>query len=378
MNVLVLTPDRVGSTLLQRLITIYMQFHEFDQPVINLHELTNGIIRYYSPVFQAEVLGKGNDKSQWGYHQSLNEVTELLSSVPHYKTSRLAMYHIRNRKDAMDQQVPFYQYINDNFFIISARRENLLEHALSWCIFVSTRHLNVYSHQEKFNIFADVYRHGVTVDKINLYKYLDDYVEYLAWTDRHFHVNSYFDYDSHIHDMERYILSLPIFNNQPTKLCWQDKFDITLNDWNRCHYLCSDMSKIGLQLTAENKLLLADHRPKESVLSSPALSIKDAIASLTKKDQLFMRDHALKYKRAHLALDELVQHKILVTGVPIKLQTMVEKRLMIQNFDEVVTWYNQWVLEHGVGQTYSDQDIVKQAEREMLHFHDVDLLEHQP
>ena len=80
MNVLILTPDRVGSTLLQRLITIYMQFHSFDRPVINLHELTNGLMKYYSPVFNAEVLGKPND---WGYYQNLAQITELLASVDH-------------------------------------------------------------------------------------------------------------------------------------------------------------------------------------------------------------------------------------------------------------------------------------------------------
>ena len=118
MNVLILTPDRVGSTLLQRLITIYMQFHEFDQPVINLHELTNGIIKYYSPLFNAEVLGKSLDRGKWGYYQSLPEIRDLLDSVPHYKTSRLALYHIRNREDSTADQMPFYEYLNDNFFII--------------------------------------------------------------------------------------------------------------------------------------------------------------------------------------------------------------------------------------------------------------------
>ena len=48
MNVLILTPDGVGSTLLQRVLTISMQLHEFDRPVINLHELTNGLEKYYS------------------------------------------------------------------------------------------------------------------------------------------------------------------------------------------------------------------------------------------------------------------------------------------------------------------------------------------
>ena len=86
MNVLILTPDAVGSTLLQRLLTVYMQFHNFGRPVINLHELTNGLAKYYSPVFNQEILGKKDGK--WGYYQSLPEVVELLDSVDHYKTAR--------------------------------------------------------------------------------------------------------------------------------------------------------------------------------------------------------------------------------------------------------------------------------------------------
>jgi hypothetical protein len=58
MNVLVLTPDAVGSTLLQRMLTIYMQFHDFSRPVINLHELTNGLACYYSPEFNQELVSK--------------------------------------------------------------------------------------------------------------------------------------------------------------------------------------------------------------------------------------------------------------------------------------------------------------------------------
>ena len=132
MNVLILTPDAVGSTLLQRLITIYMQFHTYDRPVINLHELTNGLVRYHNDHFNQEVLGKKDGK--WGYYQSLEQVVELLDSVDHYKTSRLAHYHIRNRRDALADQIPFYRYLNENFYIISCRRHNIFEHALSWCL----------------------------------------------------------------------------------------------------------------------------------------------------------------------------------------------------------------------------------------------------
>jgi hypothetical protein len=97
MNVLILTPDAVGSTLLQRLITIYMQFHQFDKPVINLHELTNGLKKYHNTALNTEALGKP-ERGQWGYHQNLQEIVELLESVDHYKTSRLAQYHIKNRQ----------------------------------------------------------------------------------------------------------------------------------------------------------------------------------------------------------------------------------------------------------------------------------------
>ena len=93
MNILILTPDAVGSTLLQRLITIYMQFYEFDRPVINLHELTNGLEKYYSNDFSQEIVSK-RQVSAWGYYQTLEDVVNLLSSVDHYKVSRLAHYHL--------------------------------------------------------------------------------------------------------------------------------------------------------------------------------------------------------------------------------------------------------------------------------------------
>jgi hypothetical protein len=122
MNVLILTPDAVGSTLLQRLITIYMQFHDFDKPVINLHELTNGLEKYYSPEFGREIVSKSRVKN-WSYYQSLEEVVQILSEVDHYKTSRLAQYHIKNRNDPINQQIPFYRYLDENFFVIACRRK---------------------------------------------------------------------------------------------------------------------------------------------------------------------------------------------------------------------------------------------------------------
>jgi hypothetical protein len=66
-----------------------------------------------------------------------------LQTVDHYKVARLAQYHIRRREDTIEDQLPFYQYLNDNFFIISCRRQNVFEHAISQTINKITKKLNV-------------------------------------------------------------------------------------------------------------------------------------------------------------------------------------------------------------------------------------------
>ena len=354
MNVVVLTPDRVGSTLLQRLITIYMQLADFDQPVINLHELTNGLMPYWSDVFNQEVLTKPQD---WDYHQSLGEIIRLLENARHYKTSRLAHYHIRRREDSIAQQLPFYEYINDNFFVIAARRSDLLEHALSWCIYTQSRRLNVYSAQEKFQVFADIYQDGVTVSQETLTKYLDDYCSYLSWVDRHFRVNSYFNYETDMPNIEKYILGLDIFSQRKSS-SWQQGFGIEFGDWNRCHYLCSDMSSVTSPL-----LLGSAAKPRVEY------SLATVTRSLPQSDQLFLAQKGMTYQRTQRHIQELVDKKILVTGVPIKLQTRAEKRRLIRNWTEVVEWYNEWVQRTGQGEPHSDRQQQQLAITESKIYH---------
>lgn len=377
MNVIILTPDRVGSTLLQRLITVYMAAHEFDKPVINLHELVNGLIKYYSPTFNCEVLGKPNDKQTWGYYQTLGEITELLNSVDHYKTSRLAHYHIKNRQDTIAEQVPFYNYINDNFYIISAQRDNLFEHALSWCIQVESKKLNVYSHQEKIDTFGDIYRNRITSDPRTMVNYLNQYVEYISWVNNHFHVNSYFKYDQDMQNIEQYIMGLNIFNGQE-KRDWKDIFDIEFQDWNRCHYLISDLSGVSKQLPNADRPKL-EYNGSSDIGDYQIQSIKknEIITSLNERDQLFVKNNAVKYVQAHKAIEELVEKKVLVTPVPIKLQTMLEKRLLIKNFDQLADVYNEWSAKTGHGVPYTKEQLAEIAFEEIKNYHNVPKLTQQ-
>lgn len=366
MNVLILTPDRVGSTLLQRLITVYMNMHEFDRPVINLHELTNGLIKYYSTDFDQEVLGKPNGRA-WGYFQTLEEIANLLHSVPHYKTSRLAHYHIRNRQDTLAQQVPFYQYLNDNFLIISAQRDNLLEHGLSWCIQLHSKRLNVYSHAEKVATFYDIYQNRITVEPAALIRYLDQYREYLAWVDNHFQVSSYFHYERHLPQIEKYILGLPIFNGQQPQ-SFKDVFDIEFQDWNLCHYLGSDLSGLSTQLEYQKDLQLeySGQHPTTALVPTKQNLIE---SSLSRADQAFLLAHGANYRVVADAMAELVNKKVLVTSVPIKLQTMLEKKLLIRNYDECVSVYNEWAAKNRVGTVYNDEMLTTSMQREIASWH---------
>ena len=355
MNVLILTPDAVGSTLLQRLITIYMQFHKFDLPVINLHELTNGIIKYYSPDFNREVLGKPNDRP-WSYYQSLGEVIDLLAGANHYKTSRLAQYHIRNRQDPVSEQIPFYQYLNENFFIIACRRQNVFEHSISWALTKITKKLNVYTPEEKISTFINLFKEQVEVDPNTMLQSLEDYKTYLQWSEDHFSIASYFEYEKHLPIIEHYILELPIFAGQ-SRLSWQDTYGIDFNDWNRCHYFVSDIGQLAM------------NQPDKFIQLSSASTNKDIIEYKTKSlaqylpatHQLFLKEHAPNYIKANQSINRMRELGIMVGNVPIKKQTLAEKRFMIKNFNQCVDIYNAWAASNPTVAPQIDADSLERS-----------------
>lgn len=337
MNTLILTPDAVGSTFLQRLITIYMQFHEFDQPVINLHELTNGLEEFYSSDFNQMILGKPRDR-QWGYYQTLQEIVDRLSSAKHYKTARLAEYHMKSRKDPLPDQLSFYQYLDENFFIISCRRRNLFEHALSWGLNKITKKLNVYSPREKIDSFYDIYRNKVVLDLTAFEQSLNRYRSYLQWSEDNFTISSYFYYEDHMDQVEKYILNLPIFSSQSQKITWKDTYNIDFSDWNRAHYYTSNIGAVALDSPAEFLKLTNCAKDNEQAV----VSTQSVLPMLPLDQQQHMAAHAKNYVKAKQSIDRMVHLGILVTSIPIKKQTLLEKKFMIENFDQCVGVFNTW------------------------------------
>jgi hypothetical protein len=370
MNVLILTPDAVGSTLLQRMLTIYMQFHDFNRPVINLHELTNGLASYYSPEFNQELVSKHKVK-EWGYHQSLEQVVKLLSSVDHYKTSRLAHYHLIRRGDPIEQQIPFYNYLNENFYVVACRRENVFEHAVSMTLNTVTKKLNVYDVYEKIETFFDLYKSGVTLDVTVFESQLDAYKNYLAWSQQYFDIGSYFRYEQDIPRLEQYILNLPVFAKQNKLETWIKKFGLTFNEWNQLHYIRSDF---GALLSSKDQLtekllssglnLLDDYQqhapaelpavhsvsdiaalPQETVIpwTQDLLRREGLISLMSGSQRQRLESYRAGYAQAQTTINQMVKLGILTSSPPIKKQTLAEKHQIITNFDHLVEVYNNWI-----------------------------------
>jgi len=365
MNVLILTPDAVGSTLLQRVLTIYMQLHEFDRPVINLHELTNGLEKYYSVDFNQEILSKRQVK-EWGYYQSLEEVVQLLDSVSHYKTSRLAQYHILNRQDPIHQQVPFYRYLDNNFFIIACRRHNIFEHALSMSLNKITKKLNVFDHEEKIDTFADIYLNRVTIDlRVFLYQ-LHRYSEYIKWSNDHFNIGSFFYYDQHLENIEQYILNLPVFNSQRNKITWEKQFGINFHNWNRMHHIPSNIGTLLSSPDAIKTLLTYKKTSDDGQLMTLNKSAKQLIVSKSDPATIqFLNHHQQGFKNVNSAIEKMCKLDVMMSPPPIKKQTLAEKMHIINNFSECLKLYNKWIDKHpDLGQPLSDDDLQSQAYKE--------------
>jgi hypothetical protein len=308
MNVLILTPDRVGSTLLQRLITIYANINENYNPLtINLHELTNGLVSYQNQTLRQSVLGK--KEGGWGYHQTLQTITGMIDTCDHDIVSRLAHYHLKNRQDSTKDQLAFYKYLNENFYIIAARRNNLFEHAMSWCIAVEAKKLNVYSFEEKYKTYNNILNNPVNVQAEMIEKYLTQYCNYMDWVDNHFQVNSYFEYERDLVDLEKYILNLRIFQKPLPSRTWHDRWDITWADWNRMHYLLS--------------LVAFDHK-------------------FSLEETEFMAANIDRYTKCRIAIQDLQDQGVLVSGVPIKLHTLHQKTQLIANSPACLEYYNNW------------------------------------
>lgn len=192
MNYLILTPDGVGSTILQRLITMCLYLE--GQKVTNTHELTNGL-----EIKQGLAVKNGDLR----YTQNLSQIISVLdqSSKDTALVSRLAKYHVDRRNDTTDEQKNFFHFLK-NFFdkIVMCERNNIFEYAMSWSIRQKSGIFNVYEKDHRNKVLQ-----VSEVDESYFIKKCQEYVEYQNWIQTHFPNIQKISYEDMLTDSDKTI-----------------------------------------------------------------------------------------------------------------------------------------------------------------------------
>ena len=274
MNYLILTPDGVGSTILQRLITmtLYLENHN----VQNTHELTNGI------ELDNGIAVKNFDL---GYSQSLGEIANILHDSQAQTTlvSRLAKYHMDSREDPANDRQNFYKSLNGQFEkIIMCVRENIFEYAMSWSIREQSGVLNVYDEEDR-----DKVSQVSKVDENYFIQKCQQYVKYTEWVENNFPNIETVSYENMIKNSDAVMQKLSGH---------QDTFT----------------NKIGLSLS--------------SALSNEYNFVKNKSNSNLSNDEM---KALVKYRQV---CNEMLDKKIII-GAPLKNTTLTDKKNQIKNFN---------------------------------------------
>jgi hypothetical protein len=290
-NFLVLTPDGVGSTYLQRALTVYLQCVDLDY--WNTHELLNGLGNQDGSLY----------KDWIGYSQSLSEICNLLLVTDNFLVSRIARYHITSRLKEHDEDYSIlYEECNRKFNNILMCERDPFEYALSWSIRNKSGKLNVYSVQQRIDTHGVDVKEPIGLDYFQ--KKLDEYAEYEYWAEDNFNITKKVNYDDLHNNVDQQMQEITGLDHTV-----KDKIGISLQDYSRYRYLLS-MYK----------------QTKDTQYFFNGIDVIDEMCNL------------------HGMIERLNYSLRLPSLMPIKMNTMANKRSRVTNFDQAVETYNNWAL----------------------------------
>ena len=287
-NYLILTPDGVGSTYLQRALTVYL--HSAGLDYWNTHELLNGLD-----------LLDGNLRKDWNleYSQTIPEICGLLESTSNSLVSRIAQYHIYGRlKNKKENYQQFYNACNKKFDKIFYCTRDPFEYALSWSIRHNTKTLNVYSVKERINIHSEDIKQILDLEYFN--RKLEQYSAYEYWAEDNFNITRAVNYDDNHRDADSMMKKLTGLDHNV-----EDRFGISLQDYSTVRYM-----------------------------TSMYIQTKD-------KKYVCNREQAAGATQLKRFVQRLVPDK-LPNEIPVKMNTMQDKQKRVVNFDDAVEVYNNW------------------------------------
>jgi len=287
MNYLILSPDGVGSTILQRLITMTLYLENHD--VMNTHELTNGLKLENNVATKDFALG---------YSQTLIDIRNILqkSETQTALVSRLAKYHLNDRKDPIKDCHVFYKFLNNHFEKkIMCVRDNIFEYAMSWSIRQRSGVVNVYSKQDREKVLR--------VSEVDEKYFMDkckEYVQYIDWIEKYFPKVEKISYENIVKKSDEVMHKITGYPNT-----FIDKFGKSLS----------------FMLCGEHNFL---KHGKQSNLSN------DELKAL------------VKYR---MSCREMFERKIII-GVPLKNTTLADKKSQIKNFNTCLDKFYKFAKNH--------------------------------
>jgi len=303
MNILILTPDGVGSTILQRLLT--MSLHLESNKVINTHELVNGLY------LKNGVLTKN---FQLKYSQKLEEITEIIkkSDKDIQIISRLAKYHLDARQDNTQSQKTFFNFLNSFYEKkIMCIRNNIFEYALSWSIRERSGILNIYNKKDK-KLVMEVSE----VDEDYFLKKCNEYVNYVYWIQDNFPDAEQVSYEDMIINSDSTIEKIIGYKDTFNK-----NFGVTLSLILKMEY-----EFFNSLITKNNKEFSYTRQEKKALIL---------------------------YKQ----LAEMLINKNIIISHPIKNTTLEDKKKQIKNFNQCLDKFYSFAKNHNwIDQSIANYD----------------------
>lgn len=313
MNYLILTPDGVGSTLLQRALTVYLNSAGIEY--YNTHELLNGLT----------LIGNNTLIKDFnhGYDQSLDQIKNLLEKNTAKLVSRIADYHVYNRlKKKHEDYVDLFNFCNQYFDKILHCTRDPYEYALSWSIRKYSDTLNVYSLKERNRIHNYSIKYSIDLEYFK--EKLNQYNQYQYWVS------------------DNFFNTIPIsYNNVNANI------DATLRKITDLDFDLEN-SKFGISINQYSKLLYNVSLKQQGLINNVNISKKQL------KGILLLDQYQTK----------LINDKKIINKIPIKMNTLNDKKNRIENFLETIEVYNCWASQSNQFNTISDSDILDQIKIE--------------
>jgi len=316
-NYLVLTPDGVGSTYLQRALTVYL--HSANMNYWNTHELLNGIGIKDGNLYK--------EVQATPYAQSLENICKLLSTTNNFLVSRIAKYHIDARlNERYEDYNLFYELCEKKFDIIVFCQRDPFEYALSWGIRRSAKKRNVYSINERIEAHGVHVKEPIDLDFFQ--RKLNQYTDYEYWAYDNFYITNKIDYNNINYNIDSVVKEITGLTHSV-----KDRFGISLQDYSRYRYLIS---------------MYKQTKDKEYFFNG--IEVLDEMCNL------------------HSMIEKLFYIHKLPTTIPIKMNTLSDKRSRITNFDQAVEIYNNWAVKGNSHEIVTEETIANKIDAERQNY----------